>query len=79
MRMDEALHPSANLIAHPSKNGQTEIVIADAWRGRVFKTLMYADRRAGEDRATFFGVVADRDHIIEPAAGEFIDRFRAVV
>jgi len=41
MRMNEALHPLANLIAHPSKNGQTEIVIADAWRGRVFKTLMF--------------------------------------
>jgi hypothetical protein len=40
---------------------------------------MNAHGIAGEDRAAFFGIVADRDHIIELLAYELFNRFRAMV
>jgi len=34
---------------------------------------------AGEDRAAFFGIVADCDYVVELMADELFNRFRAMV
>ncbi|HEY9434255.1 MAG TPA: hypothetical protein VI260_22570, partial [Blastocatellia bacterium] len=73
-RLDETLHPLTDLVAHTAKDSKTKLIVADAGRRRVIKALMNARGIAGEDRAAFFGIIADCDRIIEPLADELAAR-----
>jgi len=64
-----------DLVAQTAKDSKTELIIADAGRRRVIKTLMNAQGNAGEDRAAFFGIIADCDHVIELLEGLVISPY----
>lgn len=76
MLADELFEPWADEVADLAEGGGLS---ASGKGGGVGETVVDALSGAGEDGAGFAGVVADGDDVVEMLAGEFVDRFRAVL
>ena len=72
--IDKCQEPVTDLVTDTAKGGKS-FIMSPVHSRRVVKAPMKTSRVAGKSWAALFGIVTDRDDVVERLTDKFLDRF----